>query len=40
MFEGKSECIKMLLSSAERVLRQGRDIYRENFEKRKNYGMK
>ncbi|MDI9643302.1 MAG: hypothetical protein QFX37_07260 [Archaeoglobales archaeon] len=35
MFEGKSECIKMLLSSAERVLRQGRDIYRENFEKRK-----
>lgn len=34
MFDGRSDCIKTLLLSAERVLRQGRDIYRENFEKR------
>ncbi|MEM2030875.1 MAG: hypothetical protein QW540_09840 [Archaeoglobaceae archaeon] len=34
MFEGKGECVKMLLSKAERVLNEGRDVYRNEFGER------
>ena len=34
LFEGDIDCVKRLLSPAERVLKAGRDVYRERYDKR------